>query len=384
MDSLNTFARKKLAETKAKGLYRQTIPGVRKPGAGVEREGKTYLSFSDNDYLGLSQHPAVKKAAQDALKKYGAGAGASRLITGDHPLYQELEKAIAAFKGCEAACVFSSGYMTNMGVIPVLVKEGDLILADRLCHACVHAGAALAGGDVKLFRHNDLGHLTELLERFRKSHRHCLILTDGIFSMDGDRAPVAELAGLARRFDAWLMVDDAHGLGVAEGGRGTCFAHGRRLDVPLQMGTFSKAAGSAGGYIAGDQVVIDLIKNRARTLIYTTGLPPAAVGASLKALEIIEKDQGLCKQPVKKAALFCRALNLPEPVSSIVPVIVAEPAFAMKAYEDLKAEGFLVHPIRPPTVPEGTARLRFSFSAAHKDPDIERLVEAVRKLGIVR
>ncbi|MHA1544104.1 MAG: aminotransferase class I/II-fold pyridoxal phosphate-dependent enzyme, partial [Alphaproteobacteria bacterium] len=233
-------------------------------------------------------------------------------------------------------------------------------------------------------RHNDLDHLTGILERFRKNFGHCLILTDGIFSMDGDLAPVDKLADLARRHDAWLMVDDAHGLGVVEGGRGTCFKNGRHLDVPLQMGTFSKAAGSAGGYIAGDAVVIDLIKNRARTLIYTTGLPPAVVGASLKAVEIIEENPELCAKPVKKAGLFCRALNLPEPVSSIVPVIVAEPAFAMKAYEDLKSEGFLVHPIRPPTVPEGTARLRFSFSAAHKDADVERLAEMVRKHGIIK
>ncbi len=384
MDSLNTFARKKLAEIKAKGLYRKTLPGVRSVGAKVEREGVSYISFSDNDYLGLSQHPEVKKAAREATEKFGAGAGASRLVTGDHPLYQALEKKIAAFKGVEAALVFTSGYQTNLGVIPVLAGKGDLILADRLCHACVHAGAALSQAAVKIFRHNDLDHLTGILERFRKNFEHCLILTDGIFSMDGDLAPVDKLADLARRHDAWLMVDDAHGLGVVEGGRGTCFKNGRRLDVPLQMGTFSKAAGSAGGYIAGDAVVIDLIKNRARTLIYTTGLAPAVVGASLKAVEIIEENPGLCAKPVKKAALFCRALNLPEPVSSIVPVIVAEPAFAMKAYEDLKSEGFLVHPIRPPTVPEGTARLRFSFSAAHKDADVERLAEMVRKYEIIK
>lgn len=384
MDSLNTFARKKLAEIKAKGLYRKTLPGVRSVGAKVEREGVSYISFSDNDYLGLSQHPEVKEAAREATEKYGAGAGASRLVTGNHPLNQALEKKIADFKGVEAALVFTSGYQTNLGVIPVLAGKGDLILADRLCHACVHAGAALSQATVKIFRHNDLDHLTGILERFRKNFGHCLILTDGIFSMDGDLAPVDKLADLARRHDAWLMVDDAHGLGVVEGGRGTCFKNGRRLDVPLQMGTFSKAAGSAGGYIAGDAIVIDLIKNRARTLIYTTGLAPAVVGASLKAVEIIEENPELCAKPVKKAGLFCRALNLPEPVSSIVPVIVAEPAFAMKAYEDLKSEGFLVHPIRPPTVPEGTARLRFSFSAVHKDADVERLAEMVRKYEIIK
>jgi 8-amino-7-oxononanoate synthase len=384
MDSLNTFARKKLAEIKTKGLYRQTRPAARKPGSVVNRDGADYISFSDNDYLGLSQDKRVIQAATEAAEAFGAGAGASRLITGDNPLYAKLEKQIAKFRGTEAACVFPNGYMTNLGVIPVLARDKDLILADRLCHSCVHAGAALSHATLKIFRHNDVDHLEELLERFRGKFNHCLILTDGIFSMDGDRAPVAKMADLARRHDAWLMVDDAHGLGVVEGGKGTCFSGGQRLDVPLQMGTLSKAAGSAGGYIAGDAVVIDLIKNRARTLIYTTGLPPAAVGASLKALEIIAGDKDLCAKPVAKAKLFTRALNLPDPESCIVPIIVGEPTFAMKAYEDLKGEGFLVHPIRPPTVPEGTSRLRFSFSAAHKDEDIERLAEAVRRHGVIK
>lgn len=384
MDSLSKFAARKLAEIKTRGLHRQTIATAHSGAVQVKRGGKEYVSFSGNDYLGLSQHPDVIAAGNKAAEKYGAGAGASRLITGDHPLYEKLEKKIARFKAAEAACVFGSGYLTNVGVIPVLAGEGDLILADRLCHACMFAGAELSKANYKVFRHNDLDHLEELLDRFRKAHRQVLILTDGVFSMDGDRAPVRAISDLARRYDAWLMVDDAHGLGVVEKGRGTSFEKGQKIDVPLQMGTLSKAAGSYGGYIAADAVVIDLIKNRARSLIYTTALPPAVIGASLKGLEIIEKNPKLCAEPIKKAALFCKTLGLPAPQSSIVPLVLAEPEAALQAFEALKEDGFLVHPIRPPTVPEGTARLRFSFSAAHDDEDIVRLAGAVQRRGLAK
>lgn len=384
MDSLVAFAHKKLAEIKAKGLLRQAAPGARGPGMTVTRDGKTFVSFCDNDYLGLSHHKDVITAAQDAAAKFGAGAGASRLITGDHPLYRELEEKIAAFKQAEAALVFGSGYLTNLGVIPALARDGDLVLLDRLCHACIYGGAQLSKATAKVFRHNDLDHVRALLEASRKRARHALVVTDGVFSMEGDRAPVEELAALARKFDAWLMVDDAHGLGVVEGGRGATFKGGRRLDVPLQMGTFSKACGSYGGYLAADAPVIEFIRNRARSLIYTTGLPPAVVAASLKALSIIERDPALCAQPLKKAALFCDKLGLPAPESAIVPLVAGEPETAVRASEKLSQDGFLVTPIRPPTVPEGGSRLRFAFSAAHRDEDIVKLAAAVRRTGIVK
>lgn len=380
MDSLSKFARKKLAETRVKGLYRQTIPTRHKDQVHVERGDKVYVSFSGNDYLGLSRHRRVIAAAARAAEKFGAGAGASRLVTGDHPLYQELETGIAAFKEAEAALVFGSGYLTNLGVIPVLAGEGDLILADRLCHACLFAGSDLSKAALKVYRHNDLDHLREILEGQRSKYRHTLILTDGVFSMDGDRAPVEEMTALARKFDAWLMVDDAHGLGVVEQGKGSTFKNGHRLDVPLQMGTLSKSVGAYGGYIAADAVVIDLIKNRARSLIYTTGLPPAVVGAALEGLKIIKTNPGLCNKPIQKAALFCRELDLPVPQSSIVPMILGDIEKTMQTADRLAKQGFLVHPIRPPTVPDGTARLRFSFSAAHQDKDILNLAEVIRGL----
>jgi len=384
MDSLSKFARKKLAEIKARSLYRQTIPTRHLAEVRLERGGKEYLSFSGNDYLGLSQHKDVIAAAVRAAKEFGAGARASRLVTGDHPLYQQLEADIATFKEAEAALVFGSGYLTNLGVIPILAGEGDLILADRLCHACLFAGSDLSKAALKVFRHNDLDHLREILETQRAKFRHTLILTDGVFSMDGVRAPVEDLANLAREFDAWLMVDDAHGLGVVEGGKGSSFKAGHKLDVPLQMGTLSKAVGVYGGYIAADAVVIDMIKNRARSLIFTTGLPPAAVGAALEGLNIISSNPDLCKKPLEKAALFCRELGLPAPQSSIVPIIIGDNDATMMAAKSLAEKGFLVHPIRPPTVPVGTARLRFSFSAAHDDKDILNLVEVIRVLRIVK
>jgi len=378
MDSLSKFARQKLAEIKTKGLYRQTRPTVRTKAGGTARKDGNFISFCDNDYLGLNHHPDLIKAAEAASKKYGAGAGSSRLVTGDHPLNAELEAKIAGFKEGEAACIFGSGYLTNLGVIPVLAGRGDLIIADRLCHACLFAGSALAEASLKVFRHNDLDHLRDILEKSRNKAGNVLILTDGIFSMDGDRAPVEALSDLAREFDAWLMVDDAHGLGVVEDGHGASFKRGHRLDVPLQMGTFSKAVGSYGGYIVADAPVIDLIKNRARSLIYTTGLPPGVVAASLKGLEIIETNPALSKKPIQKAALFCTRLGLPAPQSSIVPLILGDLEATMAAASKLAAEGFLITPIRPPTVPDGTARLRFGFSASHKDEDILRLVDVIK------
>ena len=380
MDSLSKFARQKLAEIKTKSLYRKTIPTRHKTNVRVERDRQVYISFSGNDYLGLSQHQDVVAAAVRATKEFGAGAGASRMVTGDHPLYQQLEQEIASYKQAEAALVFGSGYLTNIGVIPVLASKGDLILADRLCHACLFAGSALSNATLKMFRHNDLDHLRKLLETHRNKFRNTLILTDGVFSMDGERAPVEQLASLAREYDAWLMVDDAHGLGVIEGGKGSTFKEGMKLDVPLQMGTLSKAVGSYGGYIAADASVIDMIRNRARSLIFTTGLPPAAVGAALEGLKIIKNDKALCNKPLEKAALFCTGLGLAAPQSSIVPIILGDNDKTLRAAEKMAKAGFLVHPIRPPTVPNGTARLRFSFSAAHDDKDIIKLVEVTKGL----
>ncbi len=369
MPSLDDFARQKLGALEQAHLRRTLVPTGRSGGLWVERNGRRLLSFSCNDYLGLTQDPALKAAAIAAIEQYGVGAGASRLVTGDHPLYAELEQRLARLKGTEAACVFGSGYLANAGIAPVLAGAGDLILLDELSHSSLWTGARLARAQAQPFRHNDIAHAAELLQEHRKNHQTALIITEGVFSMDGDRAPVAELAALARKFEAWLMVDDAHDLDFT----GTAPA-----DVPLRIGTLSKAVGAYGGYLCASQPVIDLIRNRARTLIYSTGLPPAIVAAAIAAIDLIEREPGRLAMPVAKAQAFTRAAGLPLAQSSIVPVVIGEAQAAVAASQLLEREGYLAVAIRPPTVPEGTARLRLSFSAAHPDAEIARLAEIVR------
>jgi 8-amino-7-oxononanoate synthase len=274
--------------------------------------------------------------------------------------------------------VFGSGYLANTGIIPVLAGSGDLVLIDELAHACLWAGARLSGATVLPYRHNDLDDLRALLNESRIRHGKTLILTDGVFSMDGDLAPLPALGRLAREYDAWLMADDAHGIGVLGRGRGSTFATGTAADVPLQMGTLSKAIGSYGGYLCASAPVIELMKNRARTLIYSTALPPATIAAAIAALDLIAANPALAAAPLAKARAFTARAGLPPARSQIVPLIVGEPDAALAAAHLLEAEGFLVVPIRPPTVPAGTARLRFAFTARHDDGDIARLADLVR------
>ncbi len=378
MDSLERYARQKLADLERAGLRRELVTTDRFAAARARRGEHELVEFCTNDYLCLSQHPAVIAAALEATRRYGAGSGASRLVTGNHPLYADLERRLARFKGTERALVFSSGYLANLGIIPALVGPGDLIVADELCHACLFGGARLSGARVEVFAHNALAECQALLAAQRARHANCLVLTDGVFSMDGDRAPVAELLALADEHTAWLLVDDAHGLGVIENGHGSCVSGGRPLAVPLQMGTLSKALGSLGGYLCASAAVIDLLVSRARTFVYTTGLPPSAVAAALAALDLVECDADLVQRPQRNAALFCKLLELPEPTSCIVPLVLGDAAQALEASRDLERQGFLVTAIRPPTVPQGTARLRFTFTAAHDEPSVRRLAEAVR------
>jgi 8-amino-7-oxononanoate synthase len=379
MHSLDAYAQAKLADLEARNLRRELAETVREDGIWVGRGGRRLLSFSCNDYLNLSQHPAVKQAAAAALAVYGSGSGASRLVTGNHPLYAELETRLARIKQTEAAVVFGSGYLANAGIIPVLIGPDGLVLVDELAHACIHAGAQLSRGRVLAFRHNDVVHARELLSGHRAEHDYALIVTDGVFSMDGDLAPLAELMTLGHEHDAWLMSDDAHGLGViGGGGRGSAFLGNTHIPVPLQMGTLSKAVGAYGGYLCASAAVIDLMRNRARTLIYSTGLPPAIVAACIAALDLIECEPDYAALPVRKAKHFTRLVNLPEAQSPIVPVVVGDERAALDASRLLADEGFLAVAIRPPTVPEGTARLRLTFTAQHPDDAIERLAELVR------
>lgn len=377
IDSLTAFAQTKLAGLEARSLKRTLVPTHRLDGLWVERNGRRLLSFSCNDYLNLSHHPAVKAAAIAAVEVHGVGAGASRLVTGDHPIFTELEARLAALKGAEAACVFGSGYLANSGIIPTVVGQGDLILIDDLAHACIWSGAQLSGARIVAFRHNDVADLAVKLALYRAEAGRALIATDGVFSMDGDLAPLDQISALAQAHDAWLLVDDAHGLGVVGEGRGAAAMFpGAKVD--LAMGTFSKALGGYGAYVCASQPVIDLLKTRSRTLVYTTGLPPANAAAALAALDIIVADPELVAAPLAKARRFTRALNLPDATSAVVPILMGEADRTLAAARELEAQGFLAVAIRPPTVPEGTSRLRLAFTAGHPDAEIDRLAAAVR------
>lgn len=378
MHSLDAFAQQKLEALEAQSLRRGLTDTFREDGIWVERAGKRLLSFSCNDYLNLTQHPAIKAAAKVAIDRYGAGSGASRLITGNHPLYAELEARLAQVKQTEAAVVFGSGYLANSGIIPVLIGRDGLIVIDELAHACLFAGSQLSRGKVIKFRHNDIAHAREVLATHRAAHDRALIVTDGVFSMDGDLAPIEALNALGEEYDAWLMSDDAHGIGVVGGGRGSSFMGNAHVPVPLQMGTLSKAIGAYGGYLCASAPVIELMRNRARTLIYSTGLPPAAVAAAIAAFDLIEREPAYAALPVEKAKAFTASLGLPEAQSPIVPIVIGEADDALAASRLLIDEGFLVAPIRPPTVPDGTARLRLTFTALHPMDEIERLATIVR------
>jgi 8-amino-7-oxononanoate synthase len=384
MHSLDAFAQAKLDALDRQNLRRSLTETVREDGIWVERNGRRLLSFSCNDYLNLTQHPQVKAAAAEALAKYGAGSGASRLVTGNHPLYAELEARLARIKNAEAAVVFGSGYLANAGIIPALIGKDGLIVIDELAHACLYAGSQLSRGTVFTFRHNDVAHARELLETHRAAYDRALIVTDGVFSMDGDLAPLEQLHALGDEHDAWLMSDDAHGLGVVGGGRGSSFAGNAHVPVPLQMGTLSKAIGAYGGYLCASAAVIDLMRGRARTLVYSTGLPPAIVAAAIAALDIIQREPDYAALPVQKAQAFTRKVGLPDAVSPIVPIVIGSEEDALAASDMLANEGFLAAAIRPPTVPAGTARLRLTFTAQHPDEQIARLAGLVRERVMAR
>ncbi len=378
--SLERFAAGKLEALERRRLRRHLAVTDRAAAARAHVGGQSLVSFSCNDYLGLSRHPEVVAAAVEATRRYGTGAGASRLVTGNHPLYAELEARLAALKGTQAAVVFGSGYLTNIGVLPVLAGPGDLIVMDELCHSCLLTGAALSRARVVTFRHNDVEAARGRLAAERPDYRRCLLVTEGVFSMEGDLAPLAALAALAEAADAWLLSDDAHGLGVVGGGRGASFAGETLANVPLQMGTLSKAVGAYGGYLCTSPAAAELIRNRARSFVYSTGLPPGTVAAACRALELIAGDAALVAAPRARARLFTEATGLPRAASAIVPLHFGGAEAALAASRRLAEAGFLVTAIRPPTVPAGTARLRFAFSAAHTEANVLRLAAAVRGL----
>jgi 8-amino-7-oxononanoate synthase len=362
-------------------------------GPEVEIGGRRLVNFSSNDYLGLANDPRLRKAATSAVNKFGVGAGASRLITGNMSPHLRLERALAKWKGTEASLCFSSGYAAALGTIPALVGKDDVILLDKLCHASLIDGAKLSGAVLRVFPHNHVGKLESHLEWARREHpgRRVLIITESVFSMDGDRAPLRELVELKKRFRALLMLDEAHALGViGPNGRGLAAAENVSEEVDVQMGTLSKALGTSGGYICGSRTLIEWLINRARSFIYSTAPPPAIAAAALAAVDFLGSPEGeerrlLLWERIRLMQGLLPHAGLNEEQSgarsAIFPWIVGDEQAALNLAAALQNEGFLVPAVRYPTVAKGAARLRITVSAAHEEAQIEALCETIKRRG---
>lgn len=346
-------------------------------------DNKWCLNLSSNNYLGLADHPLVVEAATNTLAECGAGAGASRLISGNLDVHGLLEERLAQFKQSEAALVYPTGYMANLGVITALVGKGDLVVLDKLDHASLVDAARLSGATLRVYQHRDLKKLKSVLANAAGKHRRTMVITDGVFSMDGDIPPLPEIVELAARFEAIVLVDDAHGTGVlGEQGRGTVAHFSLPHDCCIQVGTLSKALGSLGGFVCGSRILIDYLRNRSRPLLYTTGLPASAAGAALAALALVEGGETLrqdLRDNVTRLVAGLRKNGVPVESSEtpIIPLIIGESDATLEVSRKLFDAGIYCPALRPPTVPEGTARLRVSLMATHTDEDIKLAVETL-------
>ncbi|MBI1823961.1 MAG: 8-amino-7-oxononanoate synthase [Nitrospirae bacterium] len=375
-----------IEKLKKEGLYRALAS--RMPGNGPEIviDGKTYLSFSSNDYLGLSRHPRLIEAGQDALKQYGAGSGASRLLSGSFLPHLTFENEISKFKNTESALLFGSGYLANLALLSALPKEGDLVLADRLNHASLMDGCRLSRATFKLFRHRDIDHLRYLLDKKSKNQK-AWIISEGVFSMEGDLADLPELVSTARQFQSELIIDDAHGFGVlGKNGRGTFEHFNLERENRIEMGTLGKAAGLYGAFVAGSKSLIDYLINRAKPFIYTTSLPPAIPAMGIVALQLLSEGEALRSRLKKNQAIFYARLlksgfSVTEGITPIIPILTGDNFKTMEFSKALFEEGLYIPAIRPPTVPGGKGRLRISLSAAHSEADIEICVKLLTKWG---
>ncbi len=371
-----------LAQLEQSHLLRKPVVIDYREGTRVTINGKSVLLMCSNDYLGISGHPSLREAANAAMVRHGFGSGAARLVSGTSPIHEELESRIARFKGTEAAMLFNSGYAANAGIIPAIAGERDVVLSDSLNHASIVDGCRLSRARVSVFRHRDMNHLEELLHQTRSAGRR-LIVTDGVFSMDGDIAPLKDMAALAERYDALLMVDDAHATGVlGKCGRGTAEHFGIEGRVPVQMGTLGKALGSFGAYVAGSRSLIEYLANRARSYVYSTALPPAICAASIAAIGIVENEPALRqKLQMNRKRIIDEFKNIGVDTgnseSPIVPVMIGRSEQALKIAARLFDCGVYATAIRPPTVPDGTARIRMTVSAGHSEEDIDLTLKAL-------
>lgn len=403
MPPLDLVLRQRLALLDQAHLRRslsELQPPAGPPSRVLDLHGRTQIHFASNDYLGLARHPEVRLAAADAARTWGAGATASRLICGSLGIHHHLERALATFKGRESALLFSSGYQAATGTIPALVGPNDVILLDRLAHSCLVEGARRSQARIRVFRHNDTHHLEQLLAQLQphppqpnaqlnphpQPHPQILIVTESVFSMDGDVAPLRELAALRDRYQAWLMVDEAHATGVlGPRGKGAIEAAQTGPSVDILLGTLGKSLGASGGYIAGSRVLCDFLVNQARSFIFSTAPAPPTIGAALAALAIVDSPEGdQRREHLARLRLHLHqgleALGWPHapPETAIVPLHVGPEPEALRLAAALREQGILIPAIRYPTVKRGQARLRITLGAFHTHDDLDQLLAALR------
>jgi 8-amino-7-oxononanoate synthase len=382
----DTFFRDEINDLKKRGLYREMRTVEGEQDSSVVINGKRVLMFSSNNYLGLANHPGLKKASMDTALYYGTGSGGSRLISGSMEVHRTLEKELALFKGTDGALLFSSGYHANVGAISALAGEGDLILSDEFNHASIVDGCRLSRGEVRVYKHGDMNSLKEILRRSSKFKQR-LIVTDSVFSVDGDIAPLPDIVDLAEKYSALVMVDDAHGTGVlGKKGKGAIEHFGIAGKVEIQMGTLGKALGSFGAYIAGSEDLIQYLVNKTRSLLYTTALPPSVCGSALAALQILGERPELVSKLRNNANYFRKGMRdlgypIPESGTPILPLVLRDPFVTMNMARSLFDEGVYVQGIRPPTVPEGTSRLRITLMASHTREQLDFGLRAFKKIG---
>lgn len=387
------YIQQTLSSLKEKGLYRDQLKNISSEQASrAVIDGRDMILLGSNNYLGLCNDPRLKDAAIAAIEQYGVGAGGSRLTTGSYDLHQRLEKRLADFKGTEDCLIFNTGYMANVGILSSLCDRNWVVFSDKYNHASIIDGIMLSGAKLVRYKHCDMMDLENKIAKNRGKYN--LIVTDGVFSMDGTVAPLPEIIHLAKRFGLLTMVDDAHGIGVlGENGSGTIAYYEASQEIDIQMGTLSKAVGSVGGYVAGRKELIDYFRNLARSFMYSTALPPHTIAASLKAIDIIEKDKETREYLLLLADWFKSKLSdvgftVASTQTSIIPVIVGEPNLAVEFSESLLEDGIYAPAIRPPTVPQGTSRLRISLMATHTYEDlIEVLFKMIthgKRLGLIR
>ncbi|MEL3904208.1 MAG: glycine C-acetyltransferase [Treponemataceae bacterium] len=381
------FLQKKVQELKEQGLYKELVTLEGPNDAECIINGKKVINLSSNNYLGFANHPRLKKAAIAAIEKYGAGAGAVRPIIGNMKIHDDLEKLLAEFKREEAVLAFQSGFNCNAGVIQAVTEKGDLIISDQLNHASIIDGTRLSKADKAVFQHSDMADLEKVLKEKRENYNNVLIITDGVFSMDGDIANLPSIVELAEKYNCLTYVDDAHSSGVlGESGRGSVdhfHLHGR---VDFAMGTLSKAIGVVGGYVAGKKVTIDWLKNRGRPFLFSTGLPPAAVGAAIEAIKMLMESTEYTDKLWSNAKHFKEGLgklgfNTGHSETPITPIIVGEESKTLEFSKKLFENGLFSGPIVFPTVPKGTGRVRCMVTAGHSIEQLDRAVTICEKVG---